>query len=110
MPPTVDDSALQKAYHAIESMGWSEHELAAYEDSMLAVYDEQSRRDWAEQQMEKGLQEGLQKGLHKGREEGKKQERIDIAKTMLADKFSVETIVKYTGLNQIEIEEIKNTI
>lgn len=96
MPPTVDDSALQKAYHAIESMGWSERELAAYEDSMLAVYDEQSRRDWAAQQKEEG------------RQEGKKQERIEIAKTMLVDQFPVETIIKYTGLTQEEIEEIKN--
>jgi predicted transposase/invertase (TIGR01784 family) len=110
MPATVDDSALQKAYHAIESMGWDERELAAYEDSQLAVYDEQSRRDWAEQQMEKGIQKGLEKGLEKGREEGLKkgadQAKIDIARSMLAKQIPVQVIAECTGLSEHDIASL----
>jgi hypothetical protein len=39
----------------------------------------------------------------------KKQEKQQIAKTMLAEKEPVEKIIKYTGLTLEEIEQLRTT-
>ena len=54
-------------------------------------------------QMAYAIEQGLQQGLQQGREE----ERIDIAKGMLADGMPVESIAKYTGLTAEEIKALK---
>ena len=98
VPSSVNDSVLQKAYHAIERMAWEEGELVAYEDSQLAIYDEQSRRDWADKQREEGEQIGIEKG--------EKTKAIKIAKTMLAKQLPIEMIMECTGLTQEEVSDI----
>lgn len=46
-------------------------------------------------------------GYEKGRSEGRTEEKFEIAKKMLTDKVSTETIIKYTGLNLEEINKLK---
>jgi predicted transposase/invertase (TIGR01784 family) len=43
-----------------------------------------------------------EKGLQKGRRE----EKIEIARSMLGDKEPIEKIMKWTGLSKLEIEEL----
>ena len=52
--------------------------------------------------MEKGMAEGLAEGLAEGMEKGK----LEIARSMKADKLPIETIIKYTGLTADEIEAL----
>ena len=99
VPAGLSDVTVQKAFQVLDSFGWSNEDKRQYEDMMIAIFDEQGR-----------ISESYNEGKEEGREEGKKQERIEIAKTMIVDKFPVETIIKYTGLTQIEIEEIKSSI
>lgn len=49
---------------------------------------------------------GDDKGLQAGREEGKIDEKMKTAKQMLADGIDIETIKKYTGLEDDEIEKL----
>lgn len=41
-------------------------------------------------------------------EQGAKQRNVEIAKSMLKDALSIETIIKYTGLSEKEINNLKN--
>ena len=45
--------------------------------------------------------------ISNAQEEGKIEEKIEIAKNMLADNIPVDTIIKYTGLTKKEIEELE---
>ena len=70
-------------------------------DNMLAA----SRMLLNEMQMNRDL--GREEGIRKGRKEGRKEGIYEIAKKMLKDKIGIETIKKWTGLTEKEIEEIK---
>mgnify|MGYP002622655736 CR=1 FL=1 len=52
------------------------------------------------------LLEARIEGLKEGRAEGRAEERTEIAKSMKADKLPTETIVKYTGLTDEEIDAL----
>jgi predicted transposase/invertase (TIGR01784 family) len=43
-----------------------------------------------------------------GKKEGKKEQALKTAKKMLEDDFSIENIMKYTGLSQKEIKALMN--
>jgi len=45
-------------------------------------------------------------GIKKGKKEGSKKQARETAKRMLEDNFSIESIVKYTGLSEREIKEL----
>ena len=58
-------------------------------------------------QMAYAIEQGLQQGREQGLQQGREEERIDIAKGMLADGMPVESIAKYTGLTAEEIKALK---
>ena len=60
-----------------------------------------------EQGLQQGREQGLRQGLQQGLQQGREEERIDIAKGMLADGMPVESIAKYTGLTAEEIMALK---
>jgi predicted transposase/invertase (TIGR01784 family) len=64
--------------------------------------NEEMRRKAAEEGMKEGLKEGMEKGMEKG--EQKKQ--IEIARKMREDGISIDTIIKYTGLQSSDIENL----
>jgi predicted transposase/invertase (TIGR01784 family) len=45
-------------------------------------------------------------GEKKGLKEGVKKAKLEIAKRMLEDGFSIESIVKYTGLTEDEVKAL----
>ncbi|GHT47717.1 hypothetical protein FACS189454_10210 [Planctomycetales bacterium] len=51
--------------------------------------------------------EGREEGIGIGRKEGEKAKSFDVARSMLADNFSTETIARYTGLSRSEIEGLQ---
>ena len=55
--------------------------------------------------MEEGIEKGIKKGMEKGIEKGKREEKIQIAKSLL-DVLDIETISVKTGLSIEEIEKI----
>ena len=50
---------------------------------------------------------GMQDGLEKGIKEGMANTKLELAKSMLEDKVSIEKIMKYTNLTKEEIESLK---
>ena len=55
----------------------------------------------------KALEEGKKMGMVLGVTKGRIEEKIEIVKNMIADNEDILKIIKYTGLNEKEIEKIK---
>ena len=51
--------------------------------------------------------QGIQKGIEQGIKQGIKQEKIEMARKLLQNNFSVQMIVELTELTEEEINEIK---
>ena len=63
-----------------------------------------------EQGIKQGRQEGHQEGHQEGRQEGTEQALTAIAIAMLNDNQPIDTIVKYTGLSEAEIEQLTESV
>ncbi len=61
-------------------------------------------------ELRESMEKGIEKGIEKGREEGAYLNKLDIAKGMLVDGFSLESITKYTGLPFSELEALQKTL
>lgn len=66
-------------------------------------YDQYVLSQIAEQAIINEKEEAIEKGVQRGMQQGK----IEIAKKMLLDKFDIESISKYSGLNAQEIAALK---
>ncbi|MDR3331050.1 MAG: hypothetical protein LBT08_00335, partial [Synergistaceae bacterium] len=60
-----------------------------------------------EEGMEKGMKKGMEKGIEEGKTEGKAEGKFEVARSMLADGLSAETIRKYTGLDESSILSLR---
>jgi predicted transposase/invertase (TIGR01784 family) len=66
-------------------------------------YDQKVR----EESLQEGRQQGLQEGLQEGRQQGERKTRLDLAVNMLQNDFSVQQVMKITGLSADELEDLK---
>ena len=68
------------------------------------------RRKAAEEGMKEGLKEGIREGIkegmEKGMEKGEQKKQIEIARKMREDGISIDIIIKYTGLQSSDIENL----
>ena len=64
-----------------------------------AIYDEYFA-------YERGEEVGMEKGIIRGETRGIKRGKIETAIEMIKDNVKLETIAKYTGLNEKELEEL----
>lgn len=78
--------------------------LAEYEDSLKAFRDWYSVLSTAEH---KGFALGMEEGMAKGMEEGEKNKALAIAKEMLSDGMSVDSVARYTNLPVEDIEQLQ---
>ena len=62
--------------------------------------NEEMRRKAAEEGMKEGLKEGIREGIKEGMEKGEQKKQIEIARKMREDGISIDTIIKYTGLQR----------
>jgi predicted transposase/invertase (TIGR01784 family) len=60
--------------------------------------------------LEKGREEGLKEGLKEGIEKGKEEEKLDVAKKMLAEGMVIPLINKLTGLPKDDILKLKEEL
>lgn len=68
--------------------------------------NEEMRRKAAEEGMKEGLKEGMKAGMKAGMEKGEQKKQIEIARKMREDGISIDTIIKYTGLQSSDIENL----
>ena len=84
-----------------------EHNLIASRDEGREEGRIEGRIEGREEGREEGRIEGRIEGREEGRIEGETVKTIMIAKKMLADGEKVEKIMRYTGLTQEEVEELR---
>ena len=59
-----------------------------------------------ERGMKKGIKAGIEKGIERGTKDGIKEGKIEVAKNMLANGMDKIDILKMTGLNDKEFENL----
>ena len=81
-------------------------------DDLLSSYgralpeDEEFLMTAAEQLMERGMQKGIQKGMQKGILQGQSEATLNIARNLIKEGLSHETIAKTTGLPLSQIKKL----
>ena len=90
------DIVIREAYDVLNQLSWTEAEINTYEREKKSQLDGQAMLAYATRV---GREEGEAKGLAKGLAEGK----AEVAKKMIANGMSIQTIALYTGLS---IEQI----
>ncbi len=98
--PEFTAKHIQTASEKLRVMNLEADERRAYEHYLQNVSYHASML-WSSR--EEGKIEGRQEGLQQGKRTGKE----DTARNMLADHVPVETIMKYTGLSQEDIELLR---
>ena len=79
-----------------------------YEASKMAYRDIKNSIDTAKQEgLAEGMEKGMELGMEKGMKKGMNQKALDIARNMLADDVDINLIMKYSGLTQEQIENLK---
>ena len=114
LPEELNNSTLQKALNVLEVMNFSDEEREAYEDHLKWLRIEANTLKKAEEKGRvEGRAEGRAEGIEIGVEQEKvkseskiKEERITVAKEMLADDEPIEKIIKYTKLTEEEIKKL----
>ena len=77
---------------------------------LLTEFDEE--KDWAiiaKGFEEIGYEKGIEKGIEKGKKEGMKEGKKDLIKTMFSNGATKEDIIKYTGISELEFNNIMNS-
>lgn len=111
-PKELRDRVFDRLFEEAEIAKFSTQELKEYEDSLKAYRDIKNSLDTAmEQGFEKGCEVGREAGLAEGRVEGRAEgitsQRLETARSMLADGLPLEKIMRYTGLSKEEIGKLK---
>ncbi len=104
IPTKLRSKAFLKLFQIAEIAKYNPKERQNYENSLKYYRDMENSLDL---KYEKGRKEGLKKGKKEGKaeglKEGLKEGLLITARNMKADGFSIEQIVKLTGLTEIEI-------
>jgi predicted transposase/invertase (TIGR01784 family) len=94
-----------KAKEVLDYLKCSDAEKREYENFKESLHDQASMYEstYVVGHMDgekKGIEKGITQGIEQGIEQGKLLEKQEMAKTMLAEGFDVEMIVKITGLTE----------
>ena len=103
-PKELRDRVFDRLFEEAEIARFSTQELKEYEDSLKAYRDIKNSLDTA---MEQGFEKGCEIGRAEGRAEGITSQRLDTARSMLADGLTLEKIMRYTGLSKEEIDKLQ---
>ena len=74
------------------------------DEIMIGLYDAEKEEEKVRKTQLKGAKN---EGIEEGKKEGIEQEKIDIAKSMLAKKYNLNDICELTGLSIEKINELK---
>lgn len=106
----IVDPTLKEAYEAVNRFNWTEEELATYEAVIKREMDYISQMQTA---IEKGIEEGIEKGIEIGEARGEargeaklQEEKLKMAKEMLAEGDAPEKVARITGLTLDQINEL----
>jgi len=100
-----DDKNIKEAFDVASFLALSKDEQFVYQMDMKARNDYKNTLDTA---LNEGRKEGFKQGIEKGLKEGEKKAKIEVAKTLLAKNIDIEVIKVSTGLDENEINNLKN--
>jgi flagellar biosynthesis/type III secretory pathway protein FliH len=104
------EKVVRDAVECLEPHGYSKEQMITYEKYWDAVSTAITyENEKTEEALKAGFEKGQKAGLEKGREEGAFKRNHEIAREMLADKWPVEKIARYTELSATVIEQLRNT-
>ena len=110
IPAKLKEDIFIKLFNIAEISKLSPDEYKNYEASVNAYRDVFNiKNTYFEKGEKRGVAKGLIEGKKQGIIEGEKRGKIEIAKEMIKDKEPIEKIIKYTGLTEKEINELKTT-
>ena len=95
-PEELKEEIFKCLFKTAEIATFTPEERIKYENDMTTERDIQNYISYAR---EKGLEEGMEKGMEKG--------LLEAAKNMLAEGFSIDLVVKCTGLSIEQVKELK---
>ena len=103
-PEELKEEIFKRLFKTAEIATFTPEERIKYENDMTTERDIQNYISYAR---EKGLEEGMEKGIEKGREEGRTEGMANAARNMLAEGFSIDLVVKCTGLSIEQVKQLK---
>jgi predicted transposase/invertase (TIGR01784 family) len=110
IPEVIREKEIQEAFNVLDKFGWSKEELEEYDAMSIALQDAHGRIEQALMDGEKiGMEKGMERGMKEGKQEGIKEGKIEMGKAMLKDDEPIEKIIRYTGLSEEEIKNIKDS-
>jgi len=83
---------MKRLFDRLDKMSMNKTLLSEYDIRKRAAMDEKARLDYS---FEKGIEKGIEK------------ERFDAARKMLSDGLDIKIIMKYTGLSEAEVNDLK---
>ena len=95
-PEELKQEIFKRLFKTAEIATFTPEERIKYENDMTTERDIQNYISYAR---EKGLEEGMEKGMEKG--------LLEAARNMLAEGFSIDLVVKCTGLSIEQVKELK---
>jgi len=99
-PKALYEKVFDQLFTAAEIAKFNPEERTEYEDSLKAFRDWYSVLSTAEH---KGFALGMEEGMAKG----EKNKALAIAKEMLSDGMSVDSVARYTNLSVEDIEQLQ---
>jgi predicted transposase/invertase (TIGR01784 family) len=91
IPDSADTTSLKAAYEVAERFRWSKDELELYDYWGIKAQDERGIAIAAEQ---------------RGKEIGRRERQLATARALLADGVEPALVMKYSGLNEVELKEL----
>ena len=96
------DIVIERAYEELNQFSWSEEELIFYENEEKRIMDNQAAEDYV-------FNQGREEAREEGMQQGKEIEKLEIAKSMLAEGLEIDLIQKVTGLSKEDVEVMTKT-
>jgi predicted transposase/invertase (TIGR01784 family) len=89
------DDLIREAFDLAEFLAMSKDEQFAYQMDLKTRLDNKNALDYAEE-----------KGIKKGKEMGVKENKFEVAKSLLQQNIDINVIIKSTGLTNEEIQKL----
>ena len=106
-----NDTVLGTAFKELDRAYWTKDELLNYEDSIKKTKDLKAAYEQKyDEGIAKGKAEGIEEGMELGEAKGKIESKIEIVKGMLEDNMPIKIIIKYSGLSEKKIDEIRSSM
>lgn len=90
----------------IEALTQGNPQLREHIMTIEQEWRQESRQSGMQEGFEKGIEEGIEKGIEKGIEQGIKEEKLRMARRLLAMKLDRATILQASGLTERELQQL----